>query len=119
MKVNSKYTVIIVLIPIEVMFIVLFRHYGLENLFALWGIIYSIRLYRQFVDYERTSSVHVTPGLNLSRISHNPTYMSLRIEELDEISRHTSTLRNDLEIKISYLSLTMIHLVLTLIFLWR
>jgi len=117
MKTNSKYSVIIILIPIEVLFIILFRNHGLENLFALWGIIYGIRLYRQFIDYERVSSIHCTPGLHLTNISHNPAYMTLRIEELDEISRHTSTLRDDLDIKCAYLALTVIHLALSLYFL--
>jgi len=109
MKIYSKYKVFVILVPIEIISLFMFSSVGIENLLALWGGIYVIRFYRQFFDFERVHSIHKTPGLNISGVSHNPAYAMLRIEELVKIESHERSALKNLKIKLFYLSFAIVH----------
>lgn len=109
MKIYTKYMVIIILIPIELLSVFILSNFSLENILALWGGVYAVRFYRQFFDFERMPSIYNTPGLNISGVINDPAHIEPRTEELIEAERHSGAALKNIEMKLIYLTLAIAH----------
>lgn len=103
MKTYMKYLGIIVLLALEILSVSKLSDFGLENVFALWGGLYGILLYRQFVTFTRSPSVHDTPGV------HNINGGSIT-GVLDPTQKHRRAAFKNIKLKLIYLTLTLGHI---------
>jgi len=107
---------IVALLALEILAVSKLSNFGLENIFALWGGVFFILFYRQFVNYNRAPSVHDTPGGNLSGAIYNSDHIMLESEELAEAKKHNRAVFQNLSIKLVYLILVLVHIGLSYYF---
>jgi len=105
-----KFIGIIALLALEILAVSKLSNFGLENIFALWGGVFLILFYRQFVNFDRSPSVHSTPGGNISGAIYNSHHIMLESEELAEAKKHNRATFQHKSIKLAYLTLTLVHI---------
>ncbi|MBI9011001.1 MAG: hypothetical protein JEZ08_02125 [Clostridiales bacterium] len=116
MKTYMKYIGIVVLLILEILSVSKFSDFGLENIFALWGGLFFILFYRQFVNFDRSPSVHQTPGVHdiaggsASGVLKHSTHLRFGTKKHGKMKKHSGAAFKNLSLKLIYLTLTLAHI---------
>ena len=110
MKTYMKYLGIVGLLTIEAVSVNKLSNFGLDTIFAIWGGLYFILLYRQFINFGRAPSIHHTAGGSISGVLHKSPRIMLKQGEYAELKEHSRILLKNLSIKIIYLTLFLGHI---------